>query len=101
MDGNDGDLVFATTKPHRAVPPNIMKPDSQHPISDLDARFTAVHPNDTSTVIEALRKAGVYFDVTINGPKDTIDSQSYDVFWFKNDDDMATIGAILRAHCTK
>ena len=78
-----------------------MTPDPQHPITDLDAHFSPVHPDETPVVIEALRKAGVYFDVTVNGPKDDPDSQSYDIFWFKKEDDMEAIGAILRAHCTK
>lgn len=78
-----------------------MTPDPQHPITDIDARFTAVHPSETHAVIEALRRAGVYFDVTVNGPKDDTESQSYDIFWFKKEDDMEKIGAILRATCTK
>ena len=78
-----------------------MTPDPNHPITDLDAHFSPVHPSETPAVLEALRKAGVYFDVTVNGPKDDPESQSCDIFWFQKDDDMEKIGAILRAICTK
>ncbi len=78
-----------------------MSPDPNHPMSDLDARFSAVHPSETFRVIEALREAGVYFDVTVNGPKDDPDSQSYDIFWFRKEDDMEKIGAILKSTVTK
>lgn len=73
-----------------------MKPDPKHPITDLDAKFTAVHPDETSKVIEALRRAGVYFDVTINGPKDDPSDQEYDIFWFRSEDDMRPVSEILK-----
>ena len=78
-----------------------MKPNANHPITDVDARFSAVHPDETHKVIEALRKAGVYFDVTVNGPKDDPDSQSYDIFWFQKQDDMERISVILKTTVTK
>jgi len=77
-----------------------MKPDPNHPATDMEARFSAVHPSETHLIIEALRKNGVYFDVTVNGPKDDSNSQSYDIFWFKKDDNMEKIGAILKAAVT-
>ena len=39
-----------------------MTPDPKHPITDVDARFSTVHRSETHAVIEALRKAGVYFE---------------------------------------
>lgn len=78
-----------------------MKPDPNHPITDLDSKFTAVHPDETCKVIEALRLADVYFDVTVNGPKDDPDDQGYDIFWFQKEDDMEMIGNILKATVTK
>ena len=78
-----------------------MNPDPNHPITDMDAPFSAVHPDETHAVIEALRKAGIYFDVTVNGPKDDPDSQRYDIFWFQKEDDMGKIGSILKATVTK
>ncbi len=67
----------------------------------MDARFSAIHPDETHAVIEALRKAGVYFDVTVNGPKDDPHSQSYDIFWFQKEDDIEKIGKILKATVAK
>ncbi len=46
--------------------------------------------------MEALRKAGIYFDVTVNGPKDDPKEQAWDIFWFRKKDDQALIGRILR-----
>jgi hypothetical protein len=74
----------------------LMIPDPSHPITNLDATFSAIHPKDTHRVMEALRQAGVYFDVTINGPKDDPSSQSYDIFWFRPEDDQQHLGNILR-----
>ena len=73
-----------------------MTPIPNHPITDLDARFTATIPENTAPLIEALRHAGVYFDVTINGPKDSPEEQAYDIFWFRKEDDMDFIGQIIR-----
>ena len=73
-----------------------MKPDPHHPLTDVDATFTATLPKDTYRVMEALRKAQVYFDVTINGPKDDPQSQSYDIFWFRKEDDQAMLGRIVK-----
>jgi hypothetical protein len=72
-------------------------PDLHHPITDLDARFAATTPEDTYTLMEALRKAGINFDVTINGPKDDPNEQDYDIFWFRKQDDQERIASILRA----
>jgi hypothetical protein len=73
-----------------------MTPDSKHPITNLDATFSAISPQDTYRVMEALRLAGVYFDVTINGPKDDPSSKSYDIFWFRLEDDQQRIAGIVR-----
>jgi len=73
-----------------------MTPDPKHPITNLDATFASVHPRDTHRVMEAFRQAGVYFDVTINGPKDDPASQSYDIFWFRPEDDQQRLGNMLR-----
>jgi hypothetical protein len=78
-----------------------MKPAPNHPITDLDARFSAVHPDETYQVMEALRAAGIYFDVTVNGPKDEPEAQSYDIFWFQKEDDMKRIGEVLKATVSK
>lgn len=47
--------------------------------------------------MEAQRQAGVYFDVTINGPKDDPANQDYDIFWFRKEDDQELLCSILRA----
>ena len=73
-----------------------MKPDRNHPITNLDATFSAVHPRDTHRVMEALRQAGIYFEITINGPKDNSNSQIYDIFWFRPEDDHQRVASILR-----
>ena len=44
--------------------------------NDLDATFSAVSPQHTHRVMEALRQAGVEFDVTVNGPKDDPSAES-------------------------
>ena len=74
----------------------IMTPDPNHPVTDIGASFSAVHPRDTHRVMEALRQADIYFDVTINGPKDDPNSQGHDIFWFRPDDDQEHIGSIVR-----
>jgi hypothetical protein len=68
----------------------------KHPITDLDATFSAIHPRNTQRVMEALRQAGVYFGVTVNGPKDSPISESYDIFWFRPQTDQDHIGSIIR-----
>ena len=73
-----------------------MTPDPHHPITDLDAGFAATVPENTSGLVEILRRAGIYFDVTINGPKDDPDEQAYDIFWFRKEDDMDMIGRIIQ-----
>ncbi len=73
-----------------------MTPDPHHPITDVDAPFTATLPKDTSRVIEALRNEGVYFDVTINGPKGDPGLPSYDIFWFRKEDDQDKLGRIVK-----
>jgi hypothetical protein len=74
-----------------------MMPVIHRPITDLDARFVATLPIHTHNLMEALRQAEIYFDVTVNGPKDDTKDQSYDIFWFRKDDDMEKITSILRA----
>jgi hypothetical protein len=73
-----------------------MTPDRKHPLTDLDATFAATLPKDTYRLMEALRQAGIYFDFTVNGPKEDPDSPRYDIFWFKKEDDQELIGCILR-----
>jgi hypothetical protein len=74
-----------------------MKPDPHHPITDLDATFSPISTKHTHRVMEALRREGVYFDVTVNGPKEDPASESYDIFWFQKEDDQGKIGAIIRS----
>lgn len=74
----------------------MLQPDLNHPITDLDATFAATAPKDTYRLMEALRHAGIYFDVTVNGPKDNPDEQSYDIFWFRKEDDQDLIASIIR-----
>lgn len=71
-------------------------PDPKHPITNLNATFSAIAPRDTNRVMEALRQAGVYFDLTINGPKDDPSEESYDIFWFQPEDDQAQIQKVIR-----
>ncbi len=78
-----------------------MTPDPHHPITDVDATFSAISPEHTFRLMEALRKEGVYFDVTVNGPKDDPSSPSYDIFWFRKEDDQERLGAIIRATIPK
>jgi hypothetical protein len=73
-----------------------MKPDPNHPATDMDATFTATAPENTYAVMEALRKAGINFDVTVNGPKDDPNEQAFDIFWFNKEDDQALISRIVR-----
>ena len=73
-----------------------MTPDPNHPVTDVEAAFTATAPENTYAVMEALRKAGIYFDVTVNGPKDDPNEQAWDIFWFRKEDDHALIGRIVR-----
>jgi len=73
-----------------------MTPDRNHPITDLDATFTATEPKDTYRVMQALREAGVNFDVTVNGPKDDPKDRDYDIFWFRKEDDQECIRRIVR-----
>ena len=75
----------------------MLNPDLHHPLTDLDATFAATTPDNTYKLMEALRQAGIYFDVTINGPKDDPNDQSYDIFWFRREDDQELLGSILRA----
>jgi len=63
----------------------------------LDATFAAPTPENTYKLMEAQRQAGVYFDVTINGPKDDPANQDYDIFWFRKEDDQELLCSILRA----
>ncbi len=74
-----------------------MTPDPDHPNTDEDATFSAIPPKHTHRVIDALRKQRIYFDVTINGPKEDPRAESYDIFWFQKEDDQDKIKAILRA----
>jgi len=39
--------------------------------------------------------------VTINGPKDELERESYDIFWFQKEDDMEIIGNALKSAVTK
>jgi hypothetical protein len=73
----------------------MIRPDPNHPSTDLDATFAATLPKDTYRLMEALRKAGVYFDVTVNGPKDDPEPARYDIFWFRNGDDQEIIARVL------
>jgi hypothetical protein len=73
-----------------------LKPDPNHPITDVNATFAATTPDKTWKLIEALRRAGVYFDVTVNGPKDDPGEQDYDIFWFRKEDDQQMIGRIIQ-----
>ena len=78
-----------------------MTPDSHHPITDLDATFSEISPEHTCRLIEVLRKEGVYFDVTVNGPKDDPSLPSYDIFWFRKEDDQERLAAIMRSTIPK
>ena len=73
-----------------------MIPDQHHPLTNVDATFTATEPKDTNRLIEALRQQGVYFDITINGPQDDPLLPRYDIFWFRKEDDQAWIGKIIK-----
>ena len=73
-----------------------MTPDPNHPITDLDATFTTTKPEDTYRVMQALRGAGVTFDVTVNGPKDDPTDQDYDILWFRRNEDQDFIGRVVR-----
>lgn len=73
----------------------IMTPSANHPITDMDAKFSAVDPKHTHRVMEALRQAGIEFDVTVNGPKDDPAQKSCDIFWFRPEADHQRIGDIL------
>ena len=75
----------------------MIEPDFHHPITDLDATFAATAPEHTYKLMEAFRHAGINFDVTVNGPKDDPCAQSYDIFWFRKEDDQERIASILRA----
>ena len=35
-------------------------------------------------------------DVTVNGPKDDLIDQDYDIFWFRKEDDQEFIGRIVK-----
>jgi hypothetical protein len=78
-----------------------VKPDPHHPITDLDATFSPIPVQHTQHVMDALRKAGVYFDVTVNGPKEDPQSPSHDIFWFQKEDDQQKIGDIIRSELPK
>ena len=63
---------------------------TQGPLSDVDSYFAAIDIEDTPHVIEALRRAGVQFDVSIN-PNPEEDEANCDVFWFWRQADHASI----------
>jgi hypothetical protein len=46
--------------------------------------------------MEALRQAGIYFDVSVNSHKEDPSSQDYDWFFFRKEDDQDMIGSIIR-----
>lgn len=73
-----------------------MDPDLKHSATGLDAAFSAINPRHTPRVMEALRQAGVNFDVTVNGPKNSPVSEGYDIFWFHPKADQDHIGNIIR-----
>jgi hypothetical protein len=78
-----------------------MTPDPYHPVTDVDAPFSAISPEHTCRLMEALREKGFYFAVTVNGPKDDPSWPSYDIFWFRKEDDQEKLGAIIRATIPK
>jgi hypothetical protein len=75
----------------------MINPDLHHPITDLDATFAATTPENTNKMMEALRRAGINIDVTVNGPKHDPAEQDYDIFWFRKADNQELLASILRA----
>ncbi|MDQ8205730.1 hypothetical protein [Pelagicoccus sp. SDUM812003] len=66
------------------------------PISDLDSTFSVISPTDTPKVMEALRKEGIEFDVTVNTPKEDPNDEEIDIFWFRKEANQDKIGEVIR-----
>ncbi len=71
-------------------------PELSRPSDDVDSTFAATTPDDTPRLMEALRQAGIYFDVSVNSHKEDPSSQDYDWFFFRKEDDQDMIGSIIR-----
>ncbi len=69
---------------------------TQGPLSDVDSYFAAIEIEDTPKVMEALRRAGVQFDVSIN-PNPEPDEANCDVVWFWKQADHAFIQRTIDA----
>ena len=65
------------------------------PLSDVDSYFAAIDIADTPTVMEALRRAGVQFDVSVN-PNPGEGEAPCDVFWFWKQADHAGIQKAIK-----
>jgi len=65
------------------------------PLSDPDSRFAAVNVEDTARVMEALRRAGVQFDVSVNANPGEGEALC-DVIWLWKQADLAGIQRIIK-----
>ncbi len=65
------------------------------PHSDPDSCFAAVDVEDTARVMEALRRAGVQFDVSVN-PNPGEGEAICDVIWLWKQADLAGIQRIIK-----
>jgi hypothetical protein len=65
------------------------------PLSDLDSYFAAIDIEDTPRVMEALRRAGVQFDVSVN-PNPGEGEAPCDVFWFWKQADHRGIQKVIK-----
>ena len=65
------------------------------PLSDVDSCFAAIDIEDTPHVMEALRLAGVQFDVSVN-PNPEEGEALCDVLWFWKKADHAAIQKAIK-----
>lgn len=65
------------------------------PLSDPDSCFTAIDVEDTARVMEALRGAGVQFDVSVN-PHPAEGEAICDVIWFWKQADLSRIQQVIK-----
>ena len=65
------------------------------PLSDPDSYFVAIDVEDTPRVMDALRRAGMQFDVSVN-PHPEDGEALCDVIWFWKQADHASIQCIIK-----